>query len=188
MKHHDLRGSHFLRTVSRVIELSTTQLFPIAIGKAIRPSESFANVRSITPVRSLFFLFAPQNRPIHHRTISNHFFHPPINRAEKRRRPAKATADHKNLISPHSKPPPKRHLSELPLQSLDHLENVYMRRSFQKFSTTLPRAAIARIKDPISLSGKEFGKRLLARNRWHAIAQNNRAFFLRSAAPTAEIR
>ena len=177
MKHHDLRPCNFIRMINGTIKFPIPQLLPIPIRKPVPISKCLADVRRIIRIRSLFALLARQNSPIHHRTICHHSFHPRIQRTKQRRRPAKASANHENLRSGHPKPSPKRQFPKLALQSPNHIQNIQLRRSFQKFSRTLPSPAIPRIEDPVSRPGKKLRQRLLPRNRRHPIAQNNHPLF-----------
>ncbi len=174
MKHHDLRSSNFLRAICRVIKLSTTQLLPISFGQPISIPERLANIRGVTGIRSLFLLLARKNRPIHHRAIGDDFFHAWVERRKDRRRPAKTSPDHKQLVDRHAKSLAKCPLSEFFRQSPNHVQDVLVRRFFQELPATLPRSAIARIKHPVSLPGEECRQRLFARDRRHPIAQDDR--------------
>jgi len=174
MKHHDLRRTNFRSMMDRVIKLSTKKLLPIPIRQPIPISKRRPNIRSITRIRSLLLLFARKNRPIHHRTISNHFLHARIERGKNSRRPAKTPPDHKEFIHRDAKSLPKRQLAKLSRKSPNHVQNIQVRRSCQKLPATLPRSPIARIKHPVSLPREKFSQRLFARNRRHPIAQDNR--------------
>src|SRR5208282_4394402 len=174
MKHHDLRSRNLVRMKYRVIELPTPQLLPILVGQPISIPERRANIGGVAGIGSLGLLRTRKNRPIHHRTIGNRSFDARIKRTENRRRPAKTSPNHKQLIQRHSKAPPKRKLSEFFRQSANHIQDIFMRRLLQKLSATLPRSPIAWIKHPVSLLAKKFRQSLFARNRRHPVAKNNR--------------
>jgi len=186
MKHHDLGCSNFLRMISGAIKLPTSQLLPILVRQSIPISKRFANISGITGIRSLFLLLARKNRPIHHRTIGNHFLHASVKRSKQSRRSAKTSPDHKHFIDRHAKKPPKRKLSELLRQPVNQIQNVFMRRFFQKLPATLPSSAISRIKHPIPLPGKKFGQRLFARDRRHPIAEDDRPLHLPASSRRQE--
>jgi hypothetical protein len=48
-----------------------------------------------------------------------------------------------------------------------------MGRFLKKLTTTFPSPSIARINDPKPLGSEKFHQRLLAGNRWHAVAQDD---------------
>ena len=174
MKHHDLRRINFRSMIGRVIELSAPQLLPVLVRQPIPIPKRRPNISGIAGIRSLFFLFASKNPPIHHRTISNHLLNATIKRSKNSRRPAKTSPNHKHFIQRNAKSPSKRQLSKLFRKSADDVQNIQVRRSSQKLPAALPGSPIPRIKHPISLRGKKFSQRLLARNRRHPIAKNNR--------------
>jgi len=181
MKHHDLLGRHLAHAMNRAIKLPILQLLPISIRQPVSRAERLANISRVTRIRSLFLLFARQDRPIHDRTVRNHFPHARIKRTQQRRSSAKTSADYKDFVSPHSKTTPKRNLAKLTLYSVDHVKNIQMRRPRQKPPAALPSSAIPRIKHPISLRRQKLRERLLARNRRHPIAQNNHALLYSSS-------
>src|SRR5689334_620166 len=55
-----------------------------------------------------------------------------------------------------------------------------MWRAREKLSSALPRPTVARIENPEVLAGEKRSQTLLARNRGHAIAQDNHLLFSRS--------
>src|SRR5208337_678709 len=100
----------------------------------------------------------------------HNFIHPPIQRSQNRRGPAKASSNDKNLIGHERKPPAKRNLNQTFWQLVDYIENVLMRRPLQKLAAAFPRSPIPRIHNPESFSREKLRQALLARNRRHPIA------------------
>src|ERR1035441_3672035 len=136
----------------------------------------------------LFFLLAGKNPPIHDRAIRNDLRHSRIERAQNRRRPTKTSPNHKHFIRRQTKSPAECQLAKLTSQSINHIQNVQVRRPLQKLSATFPRPAITRIKHPISLARKKFSQRLLARNRRHPVAQDNHPLNFSSPPGRQEFR
>ena len=173
MKHHDLGSTDLPSMISRVIKLPAAKLRPILIGQPISIPKRRPNISRVAGIRSLFLLLTRKNRPIHHRTISDNLLNPRIKRSQKSRRPAKTSPNHKHFIQRRrqAKAPPKSQLAKLFRQPANNIQNVQMRRAFQKQPATLPGPAIPWIKHPISLRRKKLSQRLLARNRRHPIAK-----------------
>jgi hypothetical protein len=67
-------------------------------------------------------------------------------------------------------------------QLADHIADVLVRRSIEKFAVALPGPSIARVDYPKTLFGEELEQKLLARDRRHAVAEDDE--FLPWAGPS----
>src|SRR5215475_1524945 len=148
MKHQHLRTIDFLSVVPRVVKGAAVEFGPILVGETIGMAESLADVGSVVLLRSLRFLRAPQDRPVHHRAVGNASPDAWIEGEQNRCRPAEASSDDEDLVRREAEATTESDLFKLRRKLVKDVEDVFVRRFSKKLTATLPGPAISGVNHP----------------------------------------